>query len=48
MFPDSKVPEKIQLESSKLKYVVNHGIAPYVKILLKKVGHRLCLVYCII
>ena len=30
MFSDSKAAEKMQLEPSKLKYVVNHGIAPYV------------------
>ena len=35
MFPDSKIGEKMQLESSKLKCVVNHGIAPYVKEILK-------------
>ena len=35
MFPDSKIAEKMQLEPSKLKYVVNHGIAPYVKEILK-------------
>ena len=36
MFPDSKVAEKMQLEPSKLKYVVNHGgIDPYVKEILK-------------
>ena len=35
MFPDSKVAEKMQLEPNKLKYVVNHGIAPYVKQILK-------------
>ena len=35
MFPDSKIEEKMQLEPSKLKYVVNHGIAPYVKEILK-------------
>ena len=27
--------EKIQLGPSKLKYVLNHGIAPYVKDILK-------------
>ena len=35
MFPDSKIEEKMQLEPSKLKYVVNDGIAPYVKEILK-------------
>ena len=35
MFPDSKIAEKMQLEPSKLKYAVNHGIAPYVKEILK-------------
>ena len=36
MFPDSKVAEKMQLEPSKLKYVVNDGgIDPYVKEILK-------------
>ena len=35
MFPDGKIAEKIQLEPSKLKCVVNHGVAPYVKEILK-------------
>ena len=30
IFSDSKTAEKMQLEPSKLKYVINHGIAPYV------------------
>ena len=35
MFPDNKIAEKMQLEPRKLKYVVNHAIAPYVKEILK-------------
>ena len=35
MFSDSKIAERMQLVPNKLKYVVNHGIAPYVKDLLK-------------
>ena len=35
LFPDSKIAEKMQVEPSKLKYVVNHEIAPYVKEILK-------------
>ena len=35
MFLDSKVPEKMQLDPNKLKYVVNHGIVPYIKQILK-------------
>ena len=34
MFPDSKMAEKMQLEAIKLKYVVNLGIALYVKEIL--------------
>ena len=35
IFPDSKVAEKMQVEPIKLKYVVNQGIALYVKEILK-------------
>ena len=35
MFPDSKIAERMQLGPNKLKYVVEHGIAPSVKDLLK-------------
>ena len=35
MFLDNKGTEKMQLEPNKLKYVVNHGIAPYIKEILK-------------
>ena len=35
LFPDSEIAEKIQLEPRRLKYAVNHGIAPYVKKNLK-------------
>ena len=35
MFPGSKIAEEMQLELNKLKYVVNHGTAPYVKVILK-------------
>ena len=35
MFPDSKVAEKMRFEPNKLKYVVNHGIAPYLKVCSK-------------
>ena len=31
MFPDSKIAEKMELGPSKLKYFVNHGLAPYFK-----------------
>ena len=48
MFSDSKAAKKVQLKLSRLKYVVNHGIAPYVQEILKKPGHRHCLVCCII
>lgn len=35
IFPDSKIPEKMQLKSGKLKHVLNHESAPYVKEILK-------------
>ena len=35
MFPDSQIAQKIRLQSIKLKYIVNHGIAPYVKDILR-------------
>ena len=35
MFPDSQIAQKMQLELKKLKYMVNHGIAPYVKDVLR-------------
>ena len=31
MFPDSKIAAKISLGRNKLAYIVNHGIAPYVR-----------------
>ena len=34
-FPESKVAGKMQLEPSKLKYIVSHRIAPCVKEILK-------------
>ena len=37
MFPDSKVVKKMQLEPSKLKCIINHGIGPYVQEILKDV-----------
>ena len=44
MFPDSKITERMQLGPNKLKYVVNHGIASYIKDLLKaKSPTLLCL-----
>ena len=35
MFPESKIAKRMQLGADKLKYVVNHGIAPYIRELLK-------------
>ena len=35
MFPDSQIAQKMQLELKKLKYMVNDGIAPYVKDVLR-------------
>ena len=35
MFPDSQIAQKMWLETNKLKYMVNHGIAPYVKDILR-------------
>ena len=35
MFPDSQIAQKIRLQPIKLKYIVNHGIAPYVKDILR-------------
>ena len=35
LFPNSKVTEMMELEPSKLKYVVNHGMAACVKEILK-------------
>ena len=35
LFPNRKVTEMMQLEPSKLKYVVNHGMAPCVKEILE-------------
>ena len=35
MFPDSKAAKQMQLKLSKLKYVVNHGTAPYIQDILK-------------
>ena len=48
MLPGSKFAEKMQLKPNKLKYVVNHGIAPYFIRTLKKPSHSHCLVCCII
>ena len=48
MFPDSKIAEKMQLKPIRLKYVVNQGLAPCVKEILKKPDHRHCLVCYII
>ena len=31
LFPDSEISKKMRLEPNKLKYIINHGIAPYVK-----------------
>ena len=31
MFPDTKIAEKMELGPSKLKYLVNHGLAPCFK-----------------
>ena len=31
MFPDSQIAEKMELGPNKLKYLVNHGLAPYFK-----------------
>ena len=35
MFPDSQIAQKMRLEPNKLKYMVNHGITPYVKDILR-------------
>ena len=35
MFPDSQIAQKMWLEANKLKYMVNHGIAPYVNYILR-------------
>ena len=35
MFPDSQIAQKMRLEPNKLKYMVNHGIAPYMKDILR-------------
>ena len=35
MFNDSKVSSKMELGPGKIRYVVNHGIAPYFKTILK-------------
>lgn len=36
MFPDSKIAASMELGKTKLKYIVNHGLAPYFKDLLKE------------
>ncbi|XP_047140612.1 uncharacterized protein LOC124815840 [Hydra vulgaris] len=36
MFPDSKVAEDFTMNTSKVSYIVNHGLAPYFKTLLKE------------
>ena len=35
MFPGSQIAQKMWLEANKLKYMVNHGIAPYAKDILR-------------
>ena len=35
VFLESQIAQKIRLEPNKLKYMVNHGIAPYVKDILR-------------
>ena len=35
MFPDSKAAEEFSMSSSKISYIVNHGLAPYFKTILK-------------
>ena len=35
MFPDSKIAEKDRQSSTKIKYVMQHGIVPYIRDLLK-------------
>ena len=35
MFPDSKVAEEFCISTSKVSYIVNHGLAPYLKAILK-------------
>jgi len=45
MFPDSEIAKKMRLEPNKLKYMINHGIAPYVKKILEddvKKSEQLC------
>ena len=34
MFPDSKFAASMELGRNKLKYIINHGLAPYFKIIL--------------
>ncbi|XP_047130548.1 uncharacterized protein LOC124810196 [Hydra vulgaris] len=36
MFPDSKIAEDFTMNTSKVSYIVNHGLAPYFKTLLKE------------
>ncbi|XP_047123731.1 uncharacterized protein LOC124806683 [Hydra vulgaris] len=36
MFPDSKIAEDFTMSTSKVSYIVNHGLAPYFKTLLKE------------
>ena len=35
MFPDSKIAEKYQQSSTEIKYVIQCGISPYMRDLLK-------------
>ena len=35
MFPGSQIAQKMRLGPNKLKYMVNHGITPYMKDILR-------------
>ena len=41
MFPDSQVAQEFSLSSAKVSYMINHGLAPYLKAeILNKLTHK--------
>ena len=47
MFPDNQIEQKMRLQPIKLKYMVNHEIAPNVKYILRD-DVRKSEVHCIV
>jgi len=46
MFPDSKIAAQFQMSSSKVSYMVNHGLAPYFQTILKDEVRKSRLLRC--